>query len=108
MLRAALLRAQIRLYAVQSLAVSVLAVVVAAGRGIPELYVLAGMSLALKVVIVPLVVLHLLRDDRHRDRRQRRAGGGQRGDRVDPGRRVRDLHRRRVRGCSPTCCRPPR
>ena len=62
MLRTALLRAQIRLYAVQSLAVSVLAVVIAAGRGIPELYVLAGMSLALKVIIVPLVVLHLLRE----------------------------------------------
>jgi hydrogenase-4 component E len=61
MLRAALLRAQVRLYAAQSLAVSVLAAVVAAGRGIPELYALAGLSLILKVVVVPLVVLALLR-----------------------------------------------
>jgi len=64
MLRAALLRAQVQLYAVQSLAVSVLAVVVAAGRGIPELYVLAGLSFVLKAVIVPIVVLRLLRDAR--------------------------------------------
>ena len=62
MLRAALLRTQIRLYAVQSLAVAVLAVVVAAGRGLPELYVLAGVSIALKVVAVPWVMLHLLRE----------------------------------------------
>ncbi len=61
MLRAALLRAQVRLYAAQSLAVSVLAAVVAAGRGIPELYALAGLSLILKVVVVPLVILALLR-----------------------------------------------
>ena len=81
MLRAALLRAQIRLYALQSLAVAVLAVVVAAGRGLPELYVLAGLSVALKVIIVPLVMLQLLRETGTRDRRQRRAGGGQRGDR---------------------------
>jgi hydrogenase-4 component E len=62
MLRAALLRAQIRLYAAQSLAVSALAVVVASGRNIPELYVLAGLSLTLKVVIVPVVILRLMRD----------------------------------------------
>lgn len=62
MLRAALLRAQVRLYAAQSLAVSVLAAVVAAGRGIPELYALAGLSLILKAVVVPLVILALLRD----------------------------------------------
>lgn len=62
MLRAALLRTQIRLYAVQSLAVAVLAVVVATGRSLPELYVLAGISIALKVVAVPWVMLHLLRE----------------------------------------------
>jgi hydrogenase-4 component E len=62
MLRAALLRAQVRLYAAQSLAVSVLAVVVASGRGIPELYVLAALSFALKAVAVPTVILRLLRD----------------------------------------------
>ncbi len=62
MLRAALLRAQVRLYAAQSLTVSALAVVVAAGRHVPELYVLAAVSLALKVVIVPAVILRLMRN----------------------------------------------
>jgi hydrogenase-4 component E len=62
MLRSALLRAQVRIYAVQSLLVSVLAGVVAFGRDIPELYVLAGVSFALKVVIVPMVILRLMRN----------------------------------------------
>ena len=62
MLRAQLLRTQVRLYAWQSLFVAVLAVLVGAEEGIPELYVLAALSVALKVVIVPLVVLRLLRD----------------------------------------------
>jgi hydrogenase-4 component E len=62
MLRASLLRAQVRLYAGQSLAVSVLAVVVAIGHHVPELYVLAALSLALKVIVVPLLVMRLLRD----------------------------------------------
>ncbi len=62
MLRAALLRAQLRLYAAQSLLLSILAVVAAASRGIPDLYVLAGLSFALKVVIVPMVVTRLLRE----------------------------------------------
>ncbi|MDO5743149.1 MAG: hypothetical protein Q4P23_01665 [Micrococcaceae bacterium] len=62
MLRAALLRAQVQLYAAQSLAVSVLAVVIAAGRDIPELYVLGGVSFLLKTVIVPRVINRLLRD----------------------------------------------
>lgn len=61
MLRAAMLRSQVGLYAMQSAAVSVLAIVVAAGRGIPELYALAAISFALKVVIVPLVMLRQLR-----------------------------------------------
>lgn len=61
MLRAALLRAQLRLYAAQSLLLSVLAVVVAASRHIPELYALAGLSFVLKVVVVPVVVTRLLR-----------------------------------------------
>ncbi|HEX3785843.1 MAG TPA: hydrogenase [Pseudonocardiaceae bacterium] len=61
MLRASLLRAQIRLYAVQSLVVSALAAIVAAVQGVPELYVLAGLSFALKVIIVPWVVLRLMR-----------------------------------------------
>ncbi|KLO28703.1 hydrogenase [Mycolicibacter heraklionensis] len=62
MLRAALLRAQVRLYAGQSLAVSALAAVVAFGHHVPELYVLAVLSLLLKVIVVPLVVLRLLRE----------------------------------------------
>lgn len=62
MLRAALLRAQLRLYAAQSLMLSVLAIITAATRGLPELYVLAGLSFLLKVVIVPAVVTRLLRD----------------------------------------------
>jgi hydrogenase-4 component E len=62
MLRSALLRAQVRLYAAQSFTVSVLAAVVAANREVPELYVLAVLSFALKAVIVPWLVLRLLRD----------------------------------------------
>ncbi len=62
MLRASLLRAQVRLYAMQSFIVAVLAVVVAATQHIPELYALAALSLLLKVVVVPMVVLRLLRD----------------------------------------------
>ena len=60
MMREALLRSQVRLYAFQSLAVSALAGVLGASQHAGELYVLAGLSLALKVVIVPAVVLHLL------------------------------------------------
>jgi hydrogenase-4 component E len=62
MLRAALLRAQLRLYAAQSLLLSVLAVVVAASRHVPELYVLAALSFVLKVLVVPVVVTRLLRN----------------------------------------------
>ena len=58
MLRAPLLRSQVRLYAFQSLVVSGLA----ASKHIDELYVLAGLSLILKVVMVPGLVLRLLRD----------------------------------------------
>lgn len=61
MLRAALLRAQVRLYAIQSLLVSALAVVIAADRGIAELYVLAGLSLVLKAIVVPYLILRMLR-----------------------------------------------
>jgi hydrogenase-4 component E len=62
MLRAPLLRSQVRLYAFQSLAVSVLAVVVAATRHVGDVYALAGLSFALKVVIVPAVMMRLLKD----------------------------------------------
>lgn len=61
MLQATLLRAQIRLYLAQSVVISVLAVVVAAARGVPELYGLAAFSVLLKVITVPLVMLRLLR-----------------------------------------------
>lgn len=62
MLRAALSLNQVRLYAAQSALVSLLAAVVAFGRGVPELYVLAGLSFALKVVVVPLLITRLLRN----------------------------------------------
>lgn len=62
MLRASLLRAQVRLYAMQSLAVSILAGLVAATQHLPELYVLAALSFALKVIAVPTVILRLTRD----------------------------------------------
>ncbi len=60
MLRAPLLRSQIRLYAFQSLVVTSLAVVVAATRHVDSLYVLAALSFTLKVVIVPRVISRLL------------------------------------------------
>ncbi len=62
MLRAALLSAQVRLYAVQSLLLSVLTVIVAASRHVPELYVLAALSFGLKVIVVPAVITRLLRN----------------------------------------------
>jgi len=61
MFRQALLRDQVRLYAVQSGLISVLAILVAAVRHLPDLYVLAALSGALKVVIVPIVLRRLLR-----------------------------------------------
>ena len=60
MLRQALVRDQVRLYAVQSALISVLAVVIAADRDLPDLYALAALSAALKVVAVPLVLRRLL------------------------------------------------
>jgi len=61
MFRQALLRDQVRLYAAQSGLISALAVLVAAARQLPELYVLAALSAGLKVVIVPIVLRRLLR-----------------------------------------------
>lgn len=63
MLRAPLHRSQLRLYAFQSLAVTGLAAYVAS-RGVPQLYALAGLSLVLKVIVVPVVVLRLLQRSR--------------------------------------------
>jgi hydrogenase-4 component E len=62
MLRQALRSDQLRLYAAQSAAISVLAVTVAAARNLPDLYALAFCSAAIKVVAVPVVVRRLLRD----------------------------------------------
>lgn len=61
MLRAPLLRSQVRLYAFQSLVVTLLAVDIAATRHIGDLYVLALLTFVLKVVLVPGIVLRLLR-----------------------------------------------
>jgi hydrogenase-4 component E len=61
MLRQALVRDQVRLYAAQSALLSVLAIVIAADRNLPDLYALAGLSAALKVMAVPLVLRRLLR-----------------------------------------------
>jgi hydrogenase-4 component E len=60
MLRPALVRDQVRLYAAQSAMISVLAVVIAAERNLPDLYALAALSGALKVVAVPRVLRRLL------------------------------------------------
>jgi hydrogenase-4 component E len=60
MLRQALVRDQVRLYAAQSAMISVLAVVIAADRNLPGLYALAALSAALKVIAVPRVLRRLL------------------------------------------------
>ena len=60
MLRQALVRDQVRLYAAQSALISVLAIVIAADRNLPDLYALAALSAALKVVAVPLLLRRLL------------------------------------------------
>ena len=60
LLRQALARDQIRLYMAQSALLSVLAVVIAADRNLPDLYALAALSAALKVVAIPLVMRRLL------------------------------------------------
>ena len=61
MLRAGLLRSQVRLYAVQSLIASLLAAFLGVVHQEFELFILAGLSIALKTVVVPLVVLRLVR-----------------------------------------------
>jgi hydrogenase-4 component E len=60
MLRAPFARSQVRLYAFQSLMVSGLALVVALHTGEVGLYVLAGLSFCIKVVLVPAVLGRLL------------------------------------------------
>jgi hydrogenase-4 component E len=61
MFRQALLRDQVRLYAGQSVLIAVLAVLVGAVRHLPELYILAAVTVALKAVAIPLVLRRLLR-----------------------------------------------
>lgn len=64
MLRSSLSRSQVRLYAFQSLCVSVLAAFVAATRHIGALYVLMSLSFVLKVIVVPTIILRLVREVR--------------------------------------------
>lgn len=62
MMRAPLSRSQVRLYSFQSLVVTGLALLVAARYGLTDLYVIAGLTFVLKVVLVPGIILRLLRD----------------------------------------------
>ncbi len=62
MFRQALLRDQVRLYAGQSALIALLAVLVGAVRNLPELYVLAAVTLALKTIAIPLLLRRLLRE----------------------------------------------
>lgn len=62
MLRAALSRSQVRLYAFQSLSVAALVFIEAATRQIDELYVLGCLSVLLKVVVVPAIIFRVLRE----------------------------------------------
>jgi hydrogenase-4 component E len=62
MLRVSLQRSQVRLYAFQSLAVAALATVAAITRHEPDLYALAALSVALKAVAVPAIILRVLRE----------------------------------------------
>jgi hydrogenase-4 component E len=72
MLRQALLRDHIRLYIAQSALIAVLAVIVAAARHIPGLYVLAALTVVLKVIVIPVLLRRLLRETGPADSR---AGG---------------------------------
>lgn len=62
MLRASMLRSQVRLYAFQSLVVTALAAVVAGSRGVPALFVLAGLTLVLKVALIPNIIFRVMRE----------------------------------------------
>lgn len=60
MLRAPLLRSQLKLYATQSVLVAILTGFLAASHNVSELYILGAISFVLKVVVVPTVLLRLL------------------------------------------------
>ena len=62
MLRAQLVHAQVRIYAVQSALVAVLSAVVAGVAHVPQLFVLAGLSVALKVVLIPILIPRFVRE----------------------------------------------
>lgn len=64
MLRAQLVRSQIRIYVVQSLLVAALAGVVAAERGIEGLWVTVVLTVALKVFLFPALLFRMLGDRR--------------------------------------------
>lgn len=67
MFRQALLRDQVRLYAGQSALIALLAVLVGTDRGLPEMYVLAAVTVALKVITIPLLLRRLLRETEPED-----------------------------------------
>lgn len=62
MFRSSLSRSQARLYAFQSLAMSGLILYVAVNEHANDLYALAVLSFALKVVVIPAIMFRLLRD----------------------------------------------
>lgn len=76
MFRQALLRDQVRLYAAQSSLIALLAVLVAAVRHRPELYLLAAVTIALKAVAIPLLLRRLLRETEPGDAGHDIAGSG--------------------------------
>jgi hydrogenase-4 component E len=78
MFRQALLRDQVRLYAGQSALIALLAVLVGGVRHLPELYVLAAVTVALKSAAIPLVLRRLLRETEpeHADAGHDIAGSG--------------------------------
>jgi hydrogenase-4 component E len=61
MFRQALLRDQVRLYSGQSALIALLAVLVGGFRDLPELYVVAAVTVLLKVIAIPLLLRRLLR-----------------------------------------------
>ncbi|MCL4434646.1 MAG: hydrogenase [Actinobacteria bacterium] len=63
MLRAHLLRSQVRLYMVQSFLVAAVALVTGIEQGNSGLYVVSVLSFIIKVVIVPMVILRLMSVD---------------------------------------------
>ncbi len=67
MFRQALVRDQVRLYAGQSALIGLLAVLVGASHHRPELYVLAGLTVGLKAVAIPLLLRRLLRSTERED-----------------------------------------